>query len=108
MKIRPNNLHREVFHKAQQNKHLLMGYLFLSLVFVGAVSSVYYWENKTKVTSALNAPIGHVGSGEQETKNQNGMVCAQVITYAKQKNTGEIRQFPSPCHVTDDNWQIIK
>ncbi|HYC79624.1 MAG TPA: hypothetical protein VEC17_01200 [Candidatus Binatia bacterium] len=110
MKTNPNHLHREVFNKAQQNKHIIMGYVFLSLVFMGAISSVYYWENKTKARSVIHSPYGHVESGEQEETpvvTEEGKMCAQVVTYARHKNSGEVRPFPTPCHVVE-NWEIIK
>ena len=89
------------------SKHLLMGYLFLGLVFLGAVSSVYYWEFKAKAggNGNVTAPK-QVESGEQ---SPNGTVlCAQVVTQARHKQSGEIRDFPTPCHVNSDNWEIIK
>jgi hypothetical protein len=45
------------------NKHLIMGYLFLALVFAGAIGAVYYWETKVKNSNA--AGLGMVESGEQ-------------------------------------------
>jgi hypothetical protein len=36
----------------------------------------------------------------------NGVICAQVITPARNPETGEIREFPTPCAVPD-GWQPI-
>lgn len=55
----------EVNNKFSFNKHLLVGYLFLGLVFAGAVSSVYYWESKQQSAVVNTGTLRHVGSGEQ-------------------------------------------
>lgn len=94
----------EITIKALFNKHLLMGYLFLGLVFAGAISAVYYWDEKNSANAAQNQ-LKQVGSGEKTP--QQGMICIQVITKARHKITGEVRDFPTPCHVTED-WEIIK
>ena len=91
------------------NKPLITGYVFLALVFAGAVSSVYYWEYKAKTAAyqnQLNAPK-HVESGEQQVPRVNGAVCESRVTFAKNKNTGEVRDFPTPCHV-NEYWTIIQ
>ncbi|MBX4188017.1 MAG: hypothetical protein KW793_02675 [Candidatus Doudnabacteria bacterium] len=96
--------HREVMHhKENEAKHLLMGYLFLAIVFMGAISSVYYWENKTKYASATPSADRYVESGEQIPTT----ACDLKTVKARQKATGEIREFASPCHVTQ-NWEIVK
>jgi hypothetical protein len=51
--------------KYRFNTPMLMGYLFLGLVFVGAVSSVYYWENKKQtMQTTVHSSLGRVESGE--------------------------------------------
>lgn len=91
------------------NKHLLMGYLFLALVFLGAVSAVYYWEDKNKASGSQQSSIQkEVGSGEKSNQTTSGTVCAQVITMARQKQTGEIREFPSECHVVTEYWEVVR
>jgi hypothetical protein len=92
-------------HKASENRHLIMGYLFLGLVFMGAISSVYYWENKTKgMGVAQQSADRHVESGEQ-IPTVNGATCELKTVTAKHRKTGELRDFPSVCHVTE-NWTI--
>lgn len=89
------------------NKHIIMGYVFLALVFMGAVSSVYYWEHKAKISANNNSlNMGVVESGEQSI-DAPGM-CAQMVVKAREKNTGEIREFPTLCDVNTDWWEIIK
>jgi hypothetical protein len=92
----------------QANMHLIMGYVFLGLVFMGAISSVYYWEYKAKVSAAERSMmVKHVESGEQSPEVQ-GVTCDNALTRAKQRETGEVREFPSPCHVDLEWWEIIK
>lgn len=62
---------------------MLMGYLFLLLVFVGAVSSVYYWEGKRRNDPGyVNSAVGRVESGETSglagprvIPTPNGQMC---------------------------------
>jgi hypothetical protein len=67
--MQPNvrQIPKELLDKAKDNKHLLMGYLFLALVFLGVLCSLYYWEYKAKVSKPdgyINIPK-HVESGEK-------------------------------------------
>lgn len=88
--------------------HLVMGYVFLGLVFLGAISSVYYWEYKAKVrASDGTATIKHVGSGEQIPEVE-GAACQSNPTMARQKTTGELREFPTVCHIDKEWWEIAK
>lgn len=85
-----------------------MGYVFLALVFLGAVSSVYYWEYKAKVRAAHEqSGVKHVESGEQ-VPEVNGAACESTPVTARQKQTGELREFPTPCHVSEEWWEIVK
>jgi hypothetical protein len=45
------------------NMPMIMGYVFLGIVFLGAISAVYYWEKKSKAQGAFVPK--HVESGEQ-------------------------------------------
>ncbi len=109
-KTLPNakNLQREVITKAGETKHLIMGYLFLAIVFMGAVSSVYYWENKTKYSSAAATQVGErqVESGEQVPAAVQGQTCKLEVVTAQHKKTGELRDFPSPCHI-NEYWEKV-
>ena len=85
-----------------------MGYVFLGLVFLGAISSVYYWEYKAQVRGAENMTLPkHVESGEQ-VPEVNGIACEDEVTWATHKTTGEKREFPTPCHVNLQQWDIVK
>jgi hypothetical protein len=102
------NFHRHAVEKVRVNKHILLGYVFLFLVFMGAISSVYYWENKeqaARTAESMTLPR-NVGSGEQATDPSDSdlVVCAQVITSAFNPRTGEIREYPTPCDVPE-GWQ---
>ncbi len=39
-------------------------------------------------------------------QNNDGAVCIQVITTARNPETGEIRDFPTPCDVPED-WEKV-
>lgn len=87
------------------NKHLIMGYVFLALVFMGSVSSVYYWEHKVKVRAEQNGHnIGTVESGEQSL--DANLPCSAEPVKAKQKITGEVREFENSCVVNSEWWEI--
>jgi hypothetical protein len=95
--------------KLSDTKHLFVGYVFLGLVFLGAISSVYYWEYKANATSSSSMNASRqVESGEQspQTPAVNGSACELTPVQARQKQTGEIREFPSACHVVD-TWEIV-
>jgi|GEM_PF-1315136 len=99
------NLHKDIVDKARDNKHLIVGYLFLALVFVAAISSVYYWEYKAESTRAAQQLLlpRDVGSGVQAPPDS--AMCAQVITKGRNRLTGEIREFATPCEVEGD-WEF--
>lgn len=42
-----------------------------------------------------------------ETPDEGGMVCIQVITPARNPDTGEIKEFPTPCDVPE-GWEKIE
>jgi hypothetical protein len=108
MPTQRRHIHREVVDKASANMHLIMGYVFLGLVFLGALSSVYYWEYKAKVKAANQpAVIKHVESGEQ-VPEVNGAACELNPVMARQRDTGELREFPTVCHVDQDWWDVIR
>ncbi len=41
------------------------------------------------------------------TKPAADIACAQVITPARNPDTGDIREFPTPCDVPD-GWEVIQ
>jgi hypothetical protein len=108
MSTQRRQVRRPAVDKTNPYMHLLMGYVFLALVFLGAISSVYYWEYKAKVRASDGpAVIKHVGSGEQ-VPDVEGAACGQSVAMARQRQTGEIREFPTACHVDEEWWEIIK
>lgn len=40
-------------------------------------------------------------------ENRNEVICVQVITKAKNPQTGEVRDFPTPCDVPN-GWEVVK
>ncbi len=54
-------------------------------------------------TSQTPIPFYSPQPGETWGSGEN---CIQVVVTAEQEGTGEIRQFPTPCHVPD-GWTII-
>jgi hypothetical protein len=108
MPTQRRQIRRPAVDKTNPYVHLLMGYVFLALVFLGAISSVYYWEYKAKVRAPEGpALIKHVGSGEQ-VPDVEGAACEEKVILARQKQTGEVREFPTTCHVDKEWWEIMK
>ena len=69
-------------------KNLIIGAL---LVAVSGLAYINYFPQK-----AAEVPI-------QENEEQ----CAQVVTPARNPETGDIREFPTPCDVPD-SWELIQ
>lgn len=67
--------------------------LFLIVITLAAFALVYW----------LPKPAG---APTAENPDENGLVCIQVITPAKNIATGEIRDFPTPCDVPD-GWESL-
>jgi len=44
---------------------------------------------------------------DQRGQDDNGIFCIQVITPAKNPQTGEIKEFPTPCDVPK-GWELIQ
>ena len=42
-----------------------------------------------------------------ETIKNDSEICAQVITSARNPETGDIQEFPTPCDVPK-NWEVIQ
>lgn len=75
------------------SRHMLLGYGFLILIFAGAVWAGY--------------ELKYGGKRNQESgiKNQ-GEICIQVIQRARNPQTGEVKDFPTPCDVPE-GWEKI-
>lgn len=41
------------------------------------------------------------------TPDEEGVVCIQVITPARNPQTGEVRDFPTPCDVPE-GWDVVR
>lgn len=44
---------------------------------------------------------------EEIKENNDGTMCIQVIAYAKDPQTGECKEFPTPCAVPE-GWEICE
>lgn len=73
-------------------KNLIIGAL---LVIAGALAYIHYWP-MTKPADEATVPA------QEET-----VVCAQVITPARDPQTGTIKEYPTPCDVPD-GWEVIQ
>ncbi len=69
-------------------KRHLYGFVFLLVVFGMLISLIYNWQyGKTNSQSS------------SKIKDDNVIICLQVITTARNKVTGEIKDFPTPCNI---------
>lgn len=57
--------------------------------------------------ATLFAPVVEPGTVATTTDNEDITICAQVITPARNPETGEIREFPTPCDVPE-GWEVIQ
>ncbi|OGE74208.1 MAG: hypothetical protein A3I07_03090 [Candidatus Doudnabacteria bacterium RIFCSPLOWO2_02_FULL_42_9] len=76
---------QSISHKSWFARHLLAE--ILGIVLAGAVLAAGYYFFIAK-------------SNSEETSN-DGQVCIQVIAEARNPQTGEIKQFPTPCDVPE-------
>lgn len=67
-------------------KYKILGYLFLAVVGAAIVAGVYWWQY-----------------GQDRSQDE---VCIQVIQRARNPQTGEIRDFSTPCDVPE-GWEKI-
>lgn len=74
--------------------------LILALAILSAIAISYLpqWQNKLFVKQPLPTPSQSPG---------NPQVCIQVITSAKDPQTGECRSFPTPCDVPE-GWEKVQ
>ena len=79
-------------HKSWWARHIMAE--ILALVFVMALGALgyYYYQNSGKTLPG---------------NDDNGQVCIQVIQKARNIQTGEIRDFPTPCDVPA-GWEPIQ
>lgn len=46
-------------------------------------------------------------ANEEAAKDDEGEICIQVITPAKNSETGEVKDFPTPCDVPE-GWEVVQ
>lgn len=105
MQSNSQDFHKGILENIGINKHLLMGYLFLGLIFLGVVSAVYYWQYKNQMMIAEGDAARHVGSGEQV--QTNGEPCRPGVVLAMNKLNSETREFSSICYVIPP-WEKVQ
>ncbi|MEK7063591.1 MAG: hypothetical protein AAB955_02800 [Patescibacteria group bacterium] len=69
-------------------------------ILVVALLVYLFWPSLTQ------APVAETNT-ETPTENEETTICAQVITPAVNPDTGEIREFPTPCDVPE-GWEVIE
>jgi hypothetical protein len=74
-----------------ENNRKLLGYIFLALVLAGAVWAGYELK---------------YGGKQGPATDDDGEVCIQMIQRARNPQTGEERDFPTPCDVPE-GWEKI-
>lgn len=78
------------------SKNALIG--LLVLVVLGLV--VYtFWPSLTALAPNNESQVA--------TTTEDATICIQVITPARNPQTGEIKEFPTPCDVPE-GWEVIQ
>lgn len=54
----------------------------------------------------LPAPVAQAPQTENQTEEEDGVMCAQVITAAINPQTGLIQEFATPCDVPE-GWEVV-
>lgn len=72
-------------------KHKIIGYVFLGVIFAGVVGAIYWWQN--------------VGSVSKQNATDDEF-CIQMIQKARNPETGEVKEFSTPCDVPE-GWEKI-
>lgn len=67
----------------------------------------YMYVNDLFPTDILTGTETEVTTPATETEEEEMTVCIQVVTPARNPETGEIREFPTPCDVPD-GWEKIE
>lgn len=79
------------------SRHRIWGYVFLVLIFAVVVAGVYWIENRNDRDNR----------SDKDNKNNMSGVCIQVVTPARNPQTGEVKEFPTPCDVPE-GWEVIE
>lgn len=77
------------------NEHSLKP-LWVGIACMAAGVALIYW-------------VFHSGDSttDEQSETDGGVVCAQVITPAKDPDTGEIVEYQTPCDVPDE-WEVVQ
>lgn len=73
--------------------------LVIAVLGVALIGLAFMYASKTPQESGM--PLPPSPTTEEPT------LCAQVITPARNPETGDIREFPTPCDVPE-GWEVIQ
>jgi len=83
---------------------------FISVVFVvGVLTGIIAYASYVSVTQDTGTIVQEIPLVKDGTENaeDNGVACIQVITPARNPETGDIKEFPTPCDVPE-GWEVIQ
>lgn len=109
--------------------HKILGYVFIAVIFAATISLVYYHDvrklseesvdlpvhrerNINSFSSCVDAGFGVMKSLPAQCQTDDGLTfvdyeaCIQIITTAKNPETQEEREFPTPCDVPK-GWEKV-
>ncbi|MEK9176844.1 MAG: hypothetical protein AAB923_00955 [Patescibacteria group bacterium] len=88
-----------------------MSKLFVGIVVGAALGAGGYWAlSSGALESGFTGMFPEPAAQKQGNKLKsppNGTYCAQVITSARDPETGKIREFPTSCSVPP-GWEVIE
>ena len=73
--------------------------LVIAVLGVALIGLAFLYASKKPAESGMPLPPNPV--------TEEPRMCAQVITPARNPDTGDIREFPTPCDVPD-GWEVIQ
>ncbi|MDP2709375.1 MAG: hypothetical protein Q8O93_05045 [bacterium] len=95
---------------------IILSVLIAILVLGGTAYGIYYWLDEPAQTGCTmeaklcpdGSAVGRSGPNCEfaACPVENGQVCIQVITPAKNKQTGECKEFATPCAVPE-GWDKL-
>ena len=81
-------------------------WILVAVVFFAAGWLVHYYLPLFTLHSVGGYFNSTPNQNETSESSDNGQVCAQVITPARNPKTGDIAEFPTPCDVPE-GWVVI-
>lgn len=88
-----------------------MSIVVVAILFliVGWFAHQYFGETVGHIVTEIQAQHEPKTANEEKDleKAPEGVFCAQVITPARNPDTGDIKEFPTPCSVPE-GWEVIQ